>query len=260
MSDDDEYIGSIPISTINAYRDSLFSPTFIEQNPALFLQTDWINVSGLRDFVLARTREAHAVKKEFNDEALTSAVALSGASCLPPRTRIISEGDCDTILILDSDEESDMIDAEFKQCSSSEAFNVKEEATDEAFVLPLVSSDSTSLPRPPLKHHEAIIILDSDSESETIHARIKAPSSSQDGSFDWDSDYSQEDVSVDGNKSTRDSFNRDSGRSQSDMSEAKNKGVLFDGDLDYSDFAAPEAINEESEESDISQHVNQVRD
>ncbi|KAJ3725287.1 hypothetical protein C8R42DRAFT_640174 [Lentinula raphanica] len=142
-----------------------------------------------------------------------------------------------------------MIDAEFKQCSSSEAFNVKEEATDEAFVLPLVSSDSTSLPRPPLKHHEAIIILDSDSESKTIHAQIKAPSSSQDGSFDWDSDYSQEDVSVDRNKSTRDSFNRDSGRSQSDMSEAKNKGVLFDGDLDYSDFAAPEAINEESEEN-----------
>ncbi|KAJ3821621.1 hypothetical protein F5880DRAFT_1614518 [Lentinula raphanica] len=237
----DQYLSSI--STINAYRDSLFSATFIEENPALFLQTAWINVSGLRDFILARTREGSSAGQvtcipgpagqvpvstgqqqvtgqdvggkipagqvtEFNDEAFTSAVALPGASRLPPCTRIISEEDHETILILDSDEEFDMVATEFHQCSSSSsaAFNVKEEITDEALISSLASIGSTSLPPPrahaiSTEHHEPIIILDSDSEFEMKHTQIKLPSSSQDGSFDWDSDYSRPDVSESKNKS-----------------------------------------------------------
>ncbi|KAJ3716985.1 hypothetical protein C8R42DRAFT_724623 [Lentinula raphanica] len=105
MSDnDDAFIDSVPINIINAYRDSMFTAAFILQNPTMFLNTNWVDASRLREFMAKREIPSTGVHVKEEEEV----IELSSAPLVPatvPRIRTITEDNHETILILDSDEE-----------------------------------------------------------------------------------------------------------------------------------------------------------
>ncbi|KAK6984967.1 hypothetical protein R3P38DRAFT_3102412 [Favolaschia claudopus] len=53
-AEDQKLIDSLPMGTVTAFRSSIFLPSFISDNPHLFINDTWIDASQLRVF-LART-------------------------------------------------------------------------------------------------------------------------------------------------------------------------------------------------------------
>ncbi|KAJ7187096.1 hypothetical protein C8R46DRAFT_1274163 [Mycena filopes] len=107
--DDEKFIDSLPMGTITAFRSSIYVPTFIQANPHLFVDNQWIDADQLRAFIKpSPTPDSPRPKSpspRVKLEADTPATRLDPSGV---RTRILTEGKREVVEILSDSEDEEV--------------------------------------------------------------------------------------------------------------------------------------------------------
>ncbi|KAJ7177631.1 hypothetical protein C8R46DRAFT_1328221 [Mycena filopes] len=128
--DDQKFIDSLPMGTITAFRSSIYLPTFIQANPRMFIDNDWIDAEHLRDFVkLSPTSDSLDPKSPPPRVKLEPDTPPTRLDPSGVKTRVLTEGQRVVVEIL-SDSEDEEVSGMARESSPLPPSDIPTDASD----------------------------------------------------------------------------------------------------------------------------------